>query len=80
MNDLTKLRDEAAAVIEDALCVISGSGRTCEIHEERTEGGRCPRALSAADALLASPVWEHGRSEAENEQAHATTTEGSDHE
>lgn len=53
MNDLTKLRDEAAAVIEDALCVISGSGRTCEIHEERTDGGRCPRALSAADALLA---------------------------
>ena len=58
MNDLIRLRDEAAAVLEDAFCVISGSGRTCEIHEERTEGGRCPRALSAADALLASPVLE----------------------
>lgn len=56
MSATESLRDEVAAVIEDAFCVISGSGRTCEIHEERTEGGRCPRALSAADALLASPA------------------------
>ena len=77
MSAPESLRDEVAVVIEGAFCVISGSSRTCEIHEERTEGGRCPRTLSAADTLLASPAlarvireakaqaWDEGRREFE---------------
>lgn len=47
--------EEISWTIQEALCVISGSGRRCEIHEARTrtEDGRCPEAHAAAVAVAA---------------------------